>query len=178
MTRIDRRYLWALNALGLRLRGVRMGFPCYIGPTLFLYNRRQIRLGKRVRIWPGLRLEVHKGATVTIEDGVALGPFCHITAAEDMTIGADSAFGGWNTISNVVHTLEEPERHPFDRPWEIKSVTLGKRLYVGQGAKILPGSSLGDQCAVGANAVVSGLEAPANAIITGIPARVQRIAEP
>ena len=176
MTRIDRRYLWALNALGLRLRGVRMGFPCYIGPTLFLYNRRQMKLGKRVRIWPGLRLEVHNGATVTIEDGVALGPFCHITAAADLTIGADSLFSGFNLITNVNHTLEEPEKHPLDRPWEIAPVTLGKRLFVGQGARILPGSSLGDQCAVGANAVVSRLQAPDNAIISGIPARVQRIA--
>lgn len=174
MQRPDRRYLWALNALGLRLRGMRMQLPCYVAPTLFLKNRKQIHLGKRVRIWPGLRLEAFDDAIVRIEDDVMLGPYCHITAAADLTIGARSAYLGWNLITNINHSLEQMELHPLDRPWEVSPTVLGERLIVGQGAKILPGSNLGDGCAVGANAVVSRLKAPDNSVVAGIPARVIR----
>lgn len=177
MASIDRKYLWALNALGLRMRGVKMGFPTYVGPTLYLKGRRQIELGNRVRIWPGLRLEVYNGAKVTIEDDVALGAYCHITAAEDLVIGAKSVFAGWNLITNINHSLDNLEAHSLDRPWEISSVHLGERLFVGQGAKILPGSNLGSGTAVGANAVVSRLTAPENAVVAGVPARVIRVSE-
>jgi len=173
----DRKYLWALNAVGLRLRGMKMQFPTYVGPTLYIRNRRQIELGKRVRIWPGLRIEAYNGAKITIEDDVALGAFCHITAAEDLVIGARSVYAGWNLITNINHSLENLEEHCLNRPWEISPVHLGQRLFVGQGAKILPGSSLGDGTAVGANAVVSRLDAPPNAVVAGVPARVIRVSE-
>ena len=171
----DRKYLWALNAVLLRLRGTKIQFPSYVGPTLYLKNRRQIEIGKHVRIWPGLRIEVYNDAKVIIEDDIALGPFCHINAAEDLIIGASSVYAGWNFISNVNHSLQSLEKHSLDRPWEIASVSLGERLFVGQGAKILPGSSIGSGSAVGANAVVSRLSAPENSVIAGVPARVLKV---
>ena len=171
----DRKYLWALNAIGLRVRGMKMQFPAYVGPTLYIRNRRQIELGKRVRIWPGLRIEAYNGAKITIEDDVAIGAFCHITAAEDLVIGARSVYAGWNLITNINHSLENLEEHSLDRPWEISSVRLGERLFVGQGAKILPGSTIGSGSAIGANAVVSRLTAPENSVIAGVPARVLRV---
>jgi len=173
----DRKFLWALNAVGLRLRGTKIRFPSYVGPTLYIRNRRQIELGKRVRIWPGLRIEVYNDAKITIEDDVALGPFCHITAHEDLVIGARSVYAGWNLITNINHSLEDLEKHSLDRPWEVSPVHLGERLFVGQGAKILPGSSLRAGTAVGANAVVSRLDAPENAVVAGVPARVIRVME-
>lgn len=174
MRPIDRRMLWALNAVGLRLRGMKMQFPCYVGPTLFLLNRRQIRLGRRVRIWPGLRVEAHNGATLTIEDDVALGPFCHINLAADMTIRKGTVSAGWALITNINHTLEDTHQHLMDRPWEVSPVELGERIFLGQGAKILPGSRLGDDCNVGANAVVSRLDAPPGSTVGGVPARIIR----
>lgn len=159
------------------MRGMKMKFPSYVGPTLYVRNHKQIELGKRVRIWPGLRIEVYNDATITIEDDVALGAFCHITAAEDLVIGARSVFAGWNLITNINHSLENPEDHSLDRPWEIASVHLGERLFVGQGAKVLPGSSLADGVAVGANAVVSRLHAPENSVVAGVPAKVIRVPE-
>lgn len=173
----DRKYLWALNAIGLRLRGTKIQFPSYVGPTLYLKNRKQIHLGKRVRIWPGLRIEVYNDAKVIIEDDVALGPFCHINAAEDLVIGTKSVYAGWNFIANLNHSLNNLEDHSLDRPWETSPVHLGERLFVGQGAKILPGSSLGSGTAVGANAVVSRLHAPENSVVAGVPAKVIRVPE-
>ena len=175
--RLDRKILWAVNAVGLSLRGTSIKFPGFVGPTLFMLGRRNIRIGKRVRIWPGLRVEVFDGATLTIEEDVVIGANCHITIAADLTIGAQSNFTGANVITNITHAPRDLDKHSLDRPWDIAEVTLGKRLFVGHGAKILPGTSLGDACIVGANAVVANLTAPANGVVVGIPARVARVIE-
>lgn len=52
----------------------------------------------------------------------------------------------------------------FDAP------KLGKRVNVGAGAKILGAVTIGDDAAIGANAVVLS-DVPAGALVTGIPAR-------
>lgn len=170
-----RKMLWAANAVGLRILGTPIQFPGFVGPTTAIIGRRNIRIGKRVRIWPGLRVEVFDGATLTIEDNVVIGANCHITIAADLTIGEGSNFTGANVITNITHALTDMHLPSIDRPWEIAPVYLGKRLFVGHGAKILPGTSLGDGCVLGANAVVANLDAPGNAVITGIPGKIRRV---
>lgn len=177
MRKLDRKVLWALNAQLLRFRGLKMGSSVYIGPTLYFNDLKKVKIGSRVRIWPGLRIESYNNAIITIEDGVALGPYFHITAAEDITIRSNSLFIGWNTVTNITHSLENLELHSLERPWSVSSVDLGERLFVGQGARILPGTSLGEATAVGANSVVSRLDAPAKSVVAGVPARVIRVNE-
>lgn len=169
-----RKILWAINAVGLRLRGMQITFPGFIGPTLFILGRRNIKIGKRVRIWPGLRVEVFNGATLTIEENVVIGANCHITIAGDLTIGAGSNFTGANVVTNITHSLRDMHKPSIDRPWDIKPVHLGKNLFVGHGAKILPGASLADGCVLGANTVVGTLIAPKNTVVTGIPGKIRR----
>ncbi len=173
--RFGRKYLWAANAVGLRLRGVKIAFPSFVGPTTFILGRRNIKIGKNVRIWPGLRVEVFNGATLTIEDHVAIGANCHITVGADMTIGAGSIFTGANVITNITHELSEMHKSACDRPWKMTDVHIGKNVFAGHGAKIMPGTRLGDGCVVGANAVVGNLTAPENAVVVGMPAIVKRI---
>lgn len=169
--------LWTANAVRLRLLGTEIGMPSYVGPIASLVGARNLRIGKRVRIWPGARLELWENSTLTIEDEVVLGLGSHITIGGDMTIGARSNFTGANVITNITHSLREMDKHPLDRPWVVDPVHLGERLFVGHGAKILPGSTLGDGCVVGANAVLANLNAPENSVVVGMPGRVVRIVE-
>jgi serine O-acetyltransferase len=57
----------------------------------------------------------------------------------------------------------------LDRPYD--APTLGNRVNIGAGAKILGAVSIGDNSSIGANAVVLK-DVPANAIAAGIPAKV------
>jgi len=54
-----------------------------------------------------------------------------------------------------------------------RPVTIGRFVYIGFGAIVLPGVTLGDHCMVGAGAVVTR-SAPAASILVGNPARVLR----
>lgn len=170
-----RKILWGVNAVCFMLRGSQVGLPSFIGPTTSVIGRRNIKIGKRVRIWPGARIEVFDGATLTIEDEVSIGPNCHITLAGDLTIGEKSTFSGASVITNITHSLKDMHLHPLERPWQVDPVHLGKRLFVGHGAKILPGTALNDGCVIGANTVVANLDAPENAVIVGMPGKVKRI---
>jgi serine O-acetyltransferase len=75
-------------------------------------------------------------------------------------IGDDSIIRQGVTLGNKTLT------RPLDAP------TLGKRVNVGAGAKILGAVNIGDGASVGANAVVLQ-DVPAGALAVGIPATVR-----
>jgi lipopolysaccharide O-acetyltransferase len=52
-------------------------------------------------------------------------------------------------------------------------VTIGKRVWIGDGAVILPGAQIGHGAIIGANAVVTGI-IPDNCIAVGLPAHAIR----
>jgi maltose O-acetyltransferase len=54
---------------------------------------------------------------------------------------------------------------------EIRPVVIGAYCYIGMGAIILPGASVGDNAVVGAGSLVRG-EIPAGTVAVGNPARV------
>jgi len=67
------------------------------------------------------------------------------------------------------------ESHPLDpndrRTLTTKPITIKKRAWIGAGATILPGVTIGENAVVAAGAVVSK-DVPDNMIVGGVPARV------
>ncbi|GIQ80928.1 hypothetical protein KIPB_001808 [Kipferlia bialata] len=69
--------------------------------------------------------------------------------------------------------------HPLDAPTRVsglelsKPVTIGNRVWLGMGAQILPGVTIGDDCVVGAGSVVTR-DIPPGCVVAGVPARVIR----
>ena len=60
--------------------------------------------------------------------------------------------------------------------WE-SGPTIGDRVFIGTGAKLLGPITIGDDVRIGANAVVID-DVPAGATVVGAPARVVRSAPP
>ena len=52
-----------------------------------------------------------------------------------------------------------------------KETLIGENCFIGYGAVIMPGTKLGKQCIVGANAVVCG-DFPDYCVIAGVPAKI------
>lgn len=73
---------------------------------------------------------------------------------------------------------ENHPSNPGDRKALItKSVTIKRNVWIGAGATILPGVTIGENSIVAAGAVVSK-DVPANTIVGGIPAKFIKSIEP
>jgi serine O-acetyltransferase len=103
-------------------------------------------------------IEIHPGATIGrrffIDHGMG------VVIGETTEIGDDVMLYHGVTLGG--RTLQQVKRHP----------TLGNRVTVGAGAKILGPLFIGDDSAVGANSVVTH-DVPADSIATGIPAVIR-----
>jgi len=103
-------------------------------------------------------IEIHPGATIGrrffIDHGVG------VVIGETTTIGDDVMMYHGVTLGG--RSLQQGKRHP----------TVGNRVTVGAGAKVLGPLNIGDDSAIGANSVVTH-DVPADSIATGIPAVVR-----
>lgn len=125
----------------------------------WLWRHRMRFLGRLVsqsaRFLTGV--EIHPGATIgkrfVIDHGMG------IVIGETAELGDDVLLYHGVTLGVTV-ARDRVKRHP----------TLGDRVTVGAGAKILGPIEIGDDSSVGANAVVTK-SAPAGSVLVGIPAR-------
>ena len=86
----------------------------------------------------------------------------------------DGSFIGHDVILATLNHAEKPEERYDMFPAPIR---IGKGVWIGSGAKILPGVSIGDNAIVGAGAVVTK-DVEANTIVLGMPAKpVRKIKE-
>lgn len=98
-----------------------------------------------------------------------------IYARNNIEVGSNTMIGGnVKILDNDFHPIEIENRHSEDkRLIKSKSIKIGKNCFIGCNSIILKGSILGDNCVVGAGAVVSG-KFEKNSVIAGNPARVIR----
>lgn len=163
--------VWGMLALFYAPFFKKFSFPSHIGIPLFTFGLSGVSIGKRVRIMPGLRIETHKKGTIILEDNISIGQNFHITSAGNLIIGANTTILGNIFITNIDHDYQEIGKHILDQKMIVKETRIGKNCFIGYGAAIQAGTILGDQCVVGANAVVRGIF-PDYSVIVGMPARV------
>jgi serine O-acetyltransferase len=103
-------------------------------------------------------IEIHPGAT--IGDGVFIDHGMGVVIGETAEVGDGCTIYQGVTLGGTSLT-KGAKRHP----------TLGRNVVVGAGAKVLGGFTVGDNAAVGSNAVVTK-PVPEGATAVGIPARI------
>jgi serine O-acetyltransferase len=99
-------------------------------------------------------IEIHPGAT--IGQGLFIDHGMGIVIGETAEIGEDVTLYHGVTLGGA--SLKKGKRHP----------TLGDRVVVGAGAKILGAITIGSDTRIGANAVVVK-SVPANSVVVGVP---------
>jgi acetyltransferase-like isoleucine patch superfamily enzyme len=163
--------IWTLRAIFWKLIFRRFDMPGYIGPPAFIYGARRISIGKRVRIFPGLRAECHGSGELIIHENVSIGQNFHIICSSELHIESGCLISGDVFITDTDHSYDDVERPVFDQENMVASTKIGKNCFIGIGARIQAGTILGDGCIVGSNSVVRGVFAN-HSVIAGAPARI------
>lgn len=107
----------------------------------------------QVEIHPGA--QIGKGVFIDHGSGVVIGETAIV--GDDVTIYQGVTLGGTS--------LEQVKRHP----------TIGDRVIIGSGAKVLGDITVGSDSRIGANAVLTK-SVPDHSVVVGVPGQVIRIA--
>jgi acetyltransferase-like isoleucine patch superfamily enzyme len=163
---------WGIRGLVYKPFLGAFGFPSYIGKPVFISNFKRIFIGKKVRIFPGARIEaINQNSSITFEDNISIGQNLHIISGAKMIIGKNTTISANVLITNVDHEFKKINQHIIDQPLLIKETKIGENCFIGYGVVIQAGTTLGKQCIIGANAVVRG-NFPDYCVIAGIPAKI------
>jgi acetyltransferase-like isoleucine patch superfamily enzyme len=167
------KYKWALRALFYKLKFGKIGWLSYIGKPIYMRGTKQVEIGSKVRIYPGLRIETHgENGKIIIHDNVSIGQNFHITSSDSvLEIGSNSTILGNVFITNIDHEYKEIGKPIFEQAFITKKTVIGENAFIGFGAAIQAGTILGKHCIVGTNAVVRGVF-PDYSVIVGSPGRV------
>ena len=129
---------------------------------IFLDDDVYILNDARLEAEPGFDSSLHIGRGTSIQQG------CHIIAAGHLDIGEDCVFSAWVYVADCNHTYNQGRI--ADAPLVVKPTKIGNNVFIGIGAKIMPGVVIGDRAVIGANAVVT-TSVPGGEIWAGVPAK-------
>lgn len=110
------------------------------------------------------------GYNIRLGRGVFLNFNCIILDVCEVTIGDQTQIGPGVQILTADHPRDPAERKAgmeFGRP-----IMIGRNVWIGGGALILPGVVIGDDAIIGAGAVVTR-DVPTGATAMGNPARIK-----
>jgi lipopolysaccharide O-acetyltransferase len=179
-------------------RLIRMAFSflrtrLFYMPALFIFfpldvrGKRFIQFGEQMTCGTGCRFEAYPmdtgKKTLIFGKNIQVNDYVHITAVNSVSIGDNVLMASRIYISDVQHgdysnedCLKQsiPESIAKDRPLSYSSVRIEDNVWIGEGACIMPGVTIGRCSIIGANAVVTK-NVPEYCIAAGNPARVIKI---
>ncbi|MCC5871567.1 MAG: acyltransferase [Gammaproteobacteria bacterium] len=161
------RRLWAWSRLSVAIPDLAED-SVVLGPVE-LHGSRRISTGRGLHLYRDLYFETVGSGEIVIGDRVVMSRGVHLVAFASIRIGAGTMIGEYASVRDANHRYQEnsPLR---DAAHDSRPVTIGSNVWIGRGAIVLPGVSIGDRAVVGANAVVTRDVAP-GAVVGGVPAR-------
>jgi acetyltransferase-like isoleucine patch superfamily enzyme len=149
------RYLW----VG---RGLVIKWPVHAG----------LHLGDRVRLGEYCVLDVPFGGQLRLGDRVTLTMGAVIASAAWVELGDDTIVGEYASIRDADHGMDLASPMRTQR-LHAEPVCLGNDVWIGRGACVLRGVTVGCGAVIGANSVVTR-SVEAGHIAVGAPARILR----
>lgn len=141
-------YLWRIHRLKKMFAAI--GDHCYIEPPFHAsWGGSHVHFGTGV--YANFNLTLIDDADIFVGDFTEIGP--NVTLC---------------TAAHPVHPDVRGEANQYNHP-----IHIGKHCWIGAGAIILPGVTVGDGSVIGAGAVVTK-DVPPSVIVVGVPAKVLR----
>jgi len=131
----------------------RLDKAAFIAPSANLIGN--VELGEGASVWFNAVIRADVGPiTIGARSNVQDGCVMHLPWGSKVVVGDDVTIGH----RAVVH-----------------GCTIGNRVLVGMGSIIMDDANIGDDCIVGAGAVVTpGTQVPSQSMVLGVPAKVVR----
>ena len=148
---------------------------CFICPGVSLEIGRDatLRVGRWAWIGHGCKIRVHEGE-VEIGAKTVMGQECTISAYQHVSIGRECIVADRVMLIDFDHGVTEVERPIRLQGIYKRDVSVGNNVWIGYGACVLRGVTIGDNAIIGTSSVVTRAF-PANAVVAGVPARVIRM---
>ena len=146
-------------------RNISIGNSFYAGRNLKLQTWEKYN-GEDTGVKPSLEI----GNNVSIMDNALISCMNSISIGDGVLFGdnvliCDNSHGNLNDISEL-HISPI-----FRRLYSKKGIIIGKNVWIGRNACIMPGVTIGDGVIIGANAVVTK-DIPAYCVAVGVPAKI------
>lgn len=139
--------------------------------VIFIGEDARLSLGDKNTLYPGATIRIDQGWMTTGSE-VSFGPGCHIYEPRaGLSIGDHCMIGGGVLICGVNHGQSRQNIPMRRQPHEAAPVTIEADVWVGMGAILLPGITIGTGAIIGAGAVVTK-DVQAGAIVGGVPAKL------
>lgn len=107
------------------------------------------------------------GKNITVGKNVFINSGCRFQDQGGITIGDGALIGHSVVLATLNHGLSSEERHDlFPAP-----IHIGRNVWIGANATVLPGVTIGDDAVVAAGAVVTK-DVPAKTVVAGVPAKL------
>lgn len=157
------------------------GLP-FVNYPMYLQGGKYITIGKGFGCDQRLRLDAIDEflgnkftPQIIIGENVSIQKDCHIGAINKIIIGSNVLFASKVFISDHSHgeiTSEALKFTPLQRKLHSKGpVVIEDNVWLGEGVVVLSGVTIGENCIVGANTVVTK-SIPKNSVVAGNPARI------
>ena len=168
------RWLW----IKLRFRGrIRTDGLCFVGPgvTFEVGPNATLHLGRWSWIGTDSKIRVHEGEAF-VGAKTVLGQECTISAFQHVSIGRECIVADRVMLIDFDHGVVEVERPVRLQGIYKRDVRVGHNVWIGYGACVLRGCTVGDNAILGTYAVVTD-DVPDNAVVGGVPAKLIRMRE-
>ena len=113
------------------------------------------------------------GRHTKLGKGIFINHACSFLDLGGITIEDDVQIGPRVNLVTENHPLDPADRKSL----LLKSILIKKNAWIGAGATILPGVTIGENAVVAAGALVNK-DVPADTVVAGIPAKVVRTIDP
>jgi len=131
-----------------------------------------LRMGRDVQIYS--QVIIHDAARVSIGDNSSILSFSVLFGSGGIAIGRDVMIASHCSIFSITHSVDALKRGlVFRKTRTMAPVAIGDNVWIGTGARILPGVSIGANTVVGAGSVVNR-SLPSGVVAAGVPAKIVR----
>lgn len=145
---------------------------------MMIVNPKHIYIGDNVVIRSGIRLECivkwksrKYNPSLKIGKNVIIEQNCHISCASSIEIKDNVLISSYAFITDLNHEYSQINEPIMKQGLIVKKTLIQENSFIGTGAKIMAGVTIGKHCIIGANSVVTK-DIPDYSVVAGAPAKI------